>query len=312
LNIDIDADQITVFSKIAEKARHIEKSDPVNMLIQDLKYLIEMKRLENVQTNEKLLHIVPIGGLVLNNFHRQWNELKTVIELWGHREHAKKESAQPPETNTNNHVDIRASTGLEEKSNGRTLLHQKVLDNELDDVAKLLVAEDSKEMLNRQDPYGWTPLHCCCHSGNLDMCKLLLSQEDTAVHLENTDGNTPLHYLVRHAGSVDTIQLLLARKADPNAKNSHAETALHYACMRGHEEIVSFLLKNGADPNALNTDGDACLHYAVFVGKPEIVKLLLKYGAKRDVISKKQGSPLDIAIKFKLSKIVSLFKEEAE
>lgn len=63
LNVELDGvDQVTVFSKIAEKARQIEKNDPVYMLIQDLKYLIEMKRLENVQTSEKLLHILYVSS----------------------------------------------------------------------------------------------------------------------------------------------------------------------------------------------------------------------------------------------------------
>jgi hypothetical protein len=235
LNVDMDCDQITLFSRIAERARLIDKSDPVNMLIQDLKYLIEMKRLEGVQTSEKLLHIVPIGGLVLNNFHRQWNELKTVIELWGHRENVKQASDNSAENNNNSTAgngngesSLRASSnGTQEGISGRTILHQKVFDNQLDEVVRILASDEARAILNKQDIYGWTPLHVCSHAGNLEMCKALLAHDDTSVTLENTDGNTALHYIVRNSGSSDVIKLMLEKKADPNTKNKHAETALH-------------------------------------------------------------------------------------
>jgi len=40
--------------------------------------------LENVKDGEKMAHIIPISGLVMNHLVRQWNELKTVMEIWAH------------------------------------------------------------------------------------------------------------------------------------------------------------------------------------------------------------------------------------
>ena len=49
-------------------------------LVKDLKYLTRMRQLET--SGERVLDVVPVSGLVLSQFYRLENELKTVIELW--------------------------------------------------------------------------------------------------------------------------------------------------------------------------------------------------------------------------------------
>lgn len=49
-------------------------------LVKDLKYLARMRQLET--SGERVLDVVPVSGLVLSQFYRLENELKTVIELW--------------------------------------------------------------------------------------------------------------------------------------------------------------------------------------------------------------------------------------
>lgn len=102
--------------------------------------------------------IVPIGGLVLNNFHRQWNELKTVIELWGNRElpspplksSSSQEISNPANGNnnnangnTNNHNNSAGGKGEKDKRGG-TVLHQKVLENDFDAVMDILSDDTSR------------------------------------------------------------------------------------------------------------------------------------------------------------------------
>lgn len=57
----------------------------MSSMIADLRYLTRMKELEaqlDEGTQEKVLDIVPVSGLVIGNFVRLENELKTVLELW--------------------------------------------------------------------------------------------------------------------------------------------------------------------------------------------------------------------------------------
>ena len=47
-------------------------------LVKDLKYLARMRQLET--SGERVLDVVPVSGLVLSQFYRLENELKTVID----------------------------------------------------------------------------------------------------------------------------------------------------------------------------------------------------------------------------------------
>jgi uncharacterized protein len=74
------------------------------------------------------------------------------------------------------------------------------------------------------------------------------------------------------------VELLLSKKADPNAKNKDGETALMWAM---HDiNLVKLLLKHGADPNAKAMTGNTPLLIGV-VGSDRfhVVKLLLDHGA---------------------------------
>jgi ankyrin repeat protein len=62
------------------------------------------------------------------------------------------------------------------------------------------------------------------------------------------DKETPLHWAAQ-LGQVDIAKLLLARKADVNARSFVLETPLHGAVYYDHEDVVKLLLEHKADPN---------------------------------------------------------------
>ena len=62
--------------------------------------------------------------------------------------------------------------------------------------------------------------------------------------------HTPLHDAVSR-GHKEVIELLIAKGADVNAKDStFGRTLLHIAAREGHKEIVELLLAKGVDVNA--------------------------------------------------------------
>ncbi len=77
----------------------------------------------------------------------------------------------------------------------------------------------------------------------------------------------------RLAGNTRTVKDLLAKGADPNAKNDLGVTALKAA---KNTETVRVLLVHGADVNAKGPDGDTTLMYRE---NAETVKVLLANGA---------------------------------
>lgn len=70
-----------------------------------------------------------------------------------------------------------------------------------------------------------------------------------------------------------------SKKVDVNAKDEEGRALLHWACDRGHKDLVSLLLQNNADINCQDGEGQTALHYASACEFAEIVELLLKAGA---------------------------------
>ena len=57
------------------------------------------------------------------------------------------------------------------------------------------------------------------------------------------------------------------------------KTALMYACINGHSQLVAHLLRIGVDPNAVDSSENTPIHYASAYGWYHCVQLLLEGGA---------------------------------
>jgi len=75
-------------------------------------------------------------------------------------------------------------------------------------------------------------------------------------------------------GNTETVQSLLNRGADINAKDSNGQTALMRAAYEGHLDIVQLLLEYDADINITDEDGWTALQYAQEFEHFEISNLL--------------------------------------
>ncbi|XP_064310586.1 acyl-CoA-binding domain-containing protein 6 isoform X2 [Phalacrocorax carbo] len=70
-----------------------------------------------------------------------------------------------------------------------------------------------------------------------------------------------------------------SKKVDVNVTDEEGRALLHWACDRGHKELVSELLQHAADVNSQDGEGQTALHYASACEFLDIVELLLKSGA---------------------------------
>src|SRR5262249_36011729 len=80
-------------------------------------------------------------------------------------------------------------------------------------------------------------------------------------------------------GDLETLNLLLNRKADVNQRNSSGGTALINAAWRGDLEILNVLLDNGADINAHDDKGQTAAYVAAAHSQRDGFKLLQARGA---------------------------------
>ena len=84
------------------------------------------------------------------------------------------------------------------------------------------------------------------------------------------------------SGDLEKVKALLKDNPDLSlSKNDNDDTALHFAALKGHNDIVELLLTNKADVNAKDKDGLSPLLLAANGGYPDVVQSLLT--AKADV-----------------------------
>ncbi len=137
--------------------------------------------------------------------------------------------------------------------------------------------------------------------GDLGKVKALLNEQPALVFSKDTNGMTPLHLVVwcDDAGVRKEIaELLLAHKAEVNARSKSGTTALHEAASVGDKDTAELLLANKAELDAKPTGGRTPLHVAALAGHTDLAELLL--ASKADVNAKdKDGlTPLHVLAGF--------------
>lgn len=120
--------------------------------------------------------------------------------------------------------------------------------------------------INIQNNYGDTALHVACQ----------FKEENVR---EITDGDEEVRYL---CCNFECVKYLIDNGANIHIQNSLGETALHYAVMqRNNIEVIEYFINHGADVNLKTNSGDSILFYALdTTNNIKNVKYLIEHGAK--------------------------------
>ncbi|KAF7695573.1 acyl-CoA-binding domain-containing protein 6 [Silurus meridionalis] len=97
---------------------------------------------------------------------------------------------------------------------------------------------------------------------------------------------------------------LSTRNVDVNTKDEEGRALLHWACDRGHKELVTFLLNNNANINSQDNEGQTPLHYASACEFGEIVKLLLQSGADPSIKDGEGSLPEEVTESSSISSLL--------
>ncbi|GBP23948.1 Ankyrin-3 [Eumeta japonica] len=187
-------------------------------------------------------------------------------------------------------VDIAAGDGL-------TPLHVAIIRNHID-VVKILLASGSQ--INYKTYDKTTALHFASSRGHLDMVKILVN---AGAHLEARDTNerTAL-YLAAARGLEDVVKYLISVGANVNGEEIHGYTPLCEAVWQGYTSVVNVLLSSGAR----TTHSHNLLHYAVMKGQQDMVATLAKAGAGINLHNDNGDTPLLLAVRLQRLNIVRL------
>ena len=129
---------------------------------------------------------------------------------------------------------------------GLTTLHYASEFNKLDVVIALRDVAGDRLLINPKCKYGWTPLHCAAHHGNLDIVNILIEMQ-ADVAMEDRVGKTALH-MAAGQGRIDICQALLDAGADINACDKHGCTPVHEAAYKGYIKCFNKLCEaSGVD-----------------------------------------------------------------
>jgi uncharacterized protein len=169
------------------------------------------------------------------------------------------------------------------------------------DLAKQLIVE--KKFINTQDEYGWTPLMWAAGRGEVDLCRLLLTN-GAVVDVKDKDGATILEYLRGQAAGLkpEVKKQLLDLFRDASQKQKGQSITVDSTAMREQqlkdeiEMIKEGISRNGtAKINAQDDLGKTPLMEYSADGNIGACKLLLQNGAKVDIKDKKGLTAIDYA-----------------
>jgi len=165
----------------------------------------------------------------------------------------------------------------EGRSAGLTALMAASQKGRLEAVKLLLEQKASPDV---RDPSGWTALMHAIFSQKTEVAKALLSAgadyQDAAA--ESADAVTPL-ILAAAGPRAELVQLLLDKKARPEARDAQGCRALHHASRRGNGGAVMALLTARAQLEKQDNEGRTPLLAAVYAGRAESVRILASKGA---------------------------------
>ena len=332
LELDVRSFDVSAVSQtFQERYKELKNSDSslttwIEDSIEDIRYLIEMKKMEdeNYVTNNPNPHIVPVSGLALGTIARLENEYKTAIELWNYLiiDEEKEENYYYDESNNNNLINqSRNITNVEpiihtQQVHDAIIAHNfRLAETLLDKLQNNKQISISSIDINEKDKNGLTLLHNAIRNSQFKLCHKLLKMKHR-LDIIDKEGNIPLHYCFANHDNVNE-QVKLCKKminanVSVNQKNFVGVTPIQLAIIRGNKKLCKILLEANADIKQLITNTqDSCLHLSVRSGYHEIVRLLLLSKADPVLQSSNGETPLDVAVRLKRTSVVDVFKEFA-
>lgn len=150
-------------------------------------------------------------------------------------------------------------------------LNAAIFSNDAEALEKLLKAGTGTNQSDSNEVY---PLFHAVNFGSVKTIELLLDH-GANINQAGCRGKTPW-LLAVESGDPAKIALLRGRGADTKVRNDNGQTGLHYAAMRGREDLFNDLLEHaGEEVSYPDRMGNTILHLAAAWNNPALVKTIL-------------------------------------
>jgi len=176
---------------------------------------------------------------------------------------------------------------------GVTPLYYAVSFNQTRAVQVLLShrADPNIEVSSRSSEFPATPLQSASYLGNLRIASLLI-EAGARVSAAGPTGRTALHFAVL-AMHLDLMRYLIEKGAGIDARDAEGTSPLDEAVWRGYLDAVAILLANGARLNEPEPKtGATPINEAAYRGNTRLVKYLLQFHPDLAIKDKNGYSPL--------------------
>ncbi|KAI5360307.1 Putative ankyrin repeat-containing domain superfamily [Septoria linicola] len=107
------------------------------------------------------------------------------------------------------------------------------------------------------------------------------------------------------AGNENALRALHRVGADPNARFSDGQTALHRVATERHFTAVLRLLDLEAQVNVLDQRGYSPLMYAIQQGQVQMVEKMIEYGADVNTAAKSGLTPIHLAVRYNATEVLA-------
>jgi ankyrin repeat protein len=157
------------------------------------------------------------------------------------------------------------------------------------------ILDRDPKVIRAVDENGSTPLILAAYwAGPAEVKELLARNADP-----NARNDSGVPALIPATDNLETTRILVEAGADVNARTEDGSTALMVAARRaGAAPVAAYLLDKGADIAAASLRGTTALHRAAECGDVDMLRLLLERGADVNAQRKNGRVPLASAVVF--------------
>lgn len=185
----------------------------------------------------------------------------------------------------------------------RDQLFVALRDGQLDDLKRLLEANDWFHINGPVISGEWTALQLACYNLHEDIVQFLLNVRRADVNIFN-EGQTALHRVCSVENSNDTVeprvlkivQHLISAKANINRPNASSQTPLMMIIQNGYDDVVDCMLSTRlVSLEMTDQDGNTAIFYAVEYNRPNVVQKLVNLRANLEATNRDGYTPSQLA-----------------